>query len=84
MIIYPLFFHSLFLLQKTPHSQGRTEVEFIVRSISGPVVAFESLKFPGHFVSIGKNGLAKVERRGLDSDHVQFTVRINVSVVVCL
>ena len=57
---------------------------FVVRSVSGAIVAFESVKFPGHYLSVGKDdlgkdGLIKLEQELLESKNVQFTVRVNVS-----
>ena len=57
---------------------------FAVRSVSGAIVAFESVKFPGHYLSVGKDdlgkdGLIKLEQELLESKNVQFTVRVNVS-----
>ena len=52
---------------------------FTVRSISGAIVAFESVKFPGHHLSVGKDGLVTLEEHSLESKDVQFTVRVSVS-----
>ena len=53
--------------------------EFVIRSVSGAIVAFESLKFPGHYLSVGKDGLVKLEQHSLESQNVRFTVRVSVS-----
>ena len=56
------------------------EYLFTVRSIHGPVIALESVKFPGHFVSAsGKNGILVLEGQELKAICVQFTVYISVS-----
>ena len=51
-----------------------------MRSIEGANVAFESLKFPGHYMSVGKDGVAKLEARPLESQEMQFTIRIKVRI----
>ena len=53
---------------------------FRVRSIHGAIVALESAKFPGHFVSVGKHGVLVLERQELKSHCVQFTVYVSVSI----
>ena len=55
--------------------------QFIVRDIHEAIVAFESAKFPGHFVTIAKNGVAMLEREEPKSYFVQFTVYARVSCV---
>ena len=57
-------------------------LEFVIWSISGAIVAFESLKFPGHYLSVGKYDLVKLEQRSLESKNVHFTVRVSVSHLV--
>lgn len=63
------------------------DCEFVIRGISGATVAFESVKFPSHFLSIAADGLVRLESRSLDSINVQFTLRANVSgkiyIVLC-
>ena len=53
--------------------------EFVIRSVSGAIVAFESLKFPGHYLSVGEDGFVKLKQHSLESQNVQFTVRVSVS-----
>ena len=57
---------------------------FRVRSIHGAIVALESAKFPGHFVSVGKHGVLVLERQELKSHCVQFTVYVSVSIYTLL
>ena len=45
------------------------------------MVAIESLKFPGHFLSFDRSGNAMVHRWPLEAQDVQFTIRVNVSYV---
>jgi hypothetical protein len=52
--------------------------QFIIRTIEGPIVAFESVRFPGHFMSISSDGLAKLEGREIESHNVHFTVRVKI------
>ena len=52
---------------------------FMIRSISGAIVAFESLKFPGHYLSVDKDSSVKLKQHSLESQDVQFTVRVSVS-----
>ena len=62
--------------------------EFAVRQCSDKeaVVAFESVKFPGHFVSLsaGKGGVATLVEQEVESLNVQFTVFVKVSMCVCV
>ena len=68
------------LLQKD-HATGRGDLgyEFLTRTLGGAVVAIESIKFPGHFVSFNQQGHAKVHKWTLEAPDVQFTIRVNVS-----
>ena len=72
--------HSCFV-QKSKYSWGQIQYEFVIRSISGAVVAFESVKFPGHFLSVRRDsGVVKLEKLdGSGVNHVHFIVRVNVS-----
>ena len=47
-------------------------------------MAFESLQFPGHFLNCTRDGLVNLYRQPLTSINVQFTVRVNVSLLVWL
>ena len=55
-----------------------TDYQFIVRSIQGSLVAFESAVFPNNFITIGKNGVAVLERQELKSYFIHFTVYARV------
>ena len=53
--------------------------QFVIHTIEGAIVAFESVRFPGHFMNIGTDGLAKLEGRDMESQDVHFIVRVKVS-----
>ena len=56
---------------------------FTVRSIHGAIVALESVKFSGHFVSVsGKSDILILERAELKSHCIQFTVYVSVSYIL--
>ena len=68
----------LSLSQKDPMTNdGRSQ--FIVHGISGHVVAFESAKFPGHYMTVGRGNKINLEARDSETSDIQFTVRVNVS-----
>ena len=69
----------LFHVQKAPRAESDIGYEFHIHSIAGPVVAFESIKFPGHFMSVGRDGVVRLDGRDMETNHVRFTVRVNVS-----
>lgn len=69
----------LFRVQNAPRAESDIKYEFNIRSISGPIVAFESIKFPGHFMSMGRDGVVKLEGRNMETNSVQFIVRVHVS-----
>ena len=50
-----------------------------MRLIAGANVAFESVKFPGNYLSVGPDGLVKLVSLHLESVNVQFTIRVIVS-----
>lgn len=66
-------------MQKVPKAESDIQYEFNIRSISGADVAFESIKFPGHFISVGREGVARLEGRNMETQYTRFTVRVNVS-----
>lgn len=66
-------------MQSAPRAESDIQYEFNIRSISGAIVAFESIKYPGHYISVGTDGVARLEERDMETKHIQFTVRVNVS-----
>ena len=50
---------------------------FTVRPVSGAIVAFESVKFPGHYLSVGKDDLGKegvgLGKGGLTKEGLMFS-----------
>jgi hypothetical protein len=64
-------------LKKDRGTEGDLGYEFLIRTLGGAVVAIESLKFPGHFLSFDRSGNAMVHRWPLEAQDVQFTIRVN-------
>ena len=57
--------------------------QFVVHHIEGPIVAFESVKFPGHFVRVINNGSAVVANLDLQtSESAHFVLRMRVRAII--
>ena len=68
-------------MQKKPTMAG-IACEFAVRGVEERYVVFESIKFPGHYINVGKDSVAKLDAHPRGSHKVQFTIRINVSIAL--
>jgi hypothetical protein len=55
----------------------RSEHLFTVRSIHRAIVAFESVKFPLHFLSVNKNGVVVLEKQEMKAICIHFNVYVN-------